>query len=169
MKTGDMIPVSIVVMIIGFLLAFGFNQPAIKIPGSIGFTCGLLGFIGYSIIWIGQARPKVYEFIHSYTNTNPLNNHTRIVKRLSKREITQLKKNQTSDERYLPSTHDLFRGDPIIIDETITVTDSKDHKWFRVSGWIYAMDADEAKRTLHYYLFPGSAAVEVDEFFDFIP
>jgi hypothetical protein len=137
----------VVMILVGFTLVTGLNNPLAWIIGGSAMMSGILLFVYIVIVHIGQIRPKIYRFIHLYNQADILDNQSMIVKKLDKKDIAQLQKKLGVD-----SMHKAFKYTPVIVDITqILKFDGYPHK--KIIGWIYATDQDEALRTLHYQEF----------------
>jgi hypothetical protein len=85
---------------------------------------------------------NVYEFYHYYKHHDHLDNETPIIDKLSKDEITQLKK-------YDEDWSDIFIHQPILV-RTVYPLSYTDEGETQVHGFIIASSKEEAIRTLHY-------------------
>jgi hypothetical protein len=119
----------------------------LAIAGFIIAISGVVLFIGSIIVWIGLIRPKIYRFIHLFKQADILDNNTEIVKKLTAKDIAQLRRRQEN-----MTVKQIFAMGPVI--EDIRATMKLDGwTYTKVWGWIYAADEAEAKRTLHYHQF----------------
>ena len=122
-------------MLIGYILLRTCHNPGLL---ALSMFMVLLGFFPLTYVFVSMiGNVRIYRFIHYYSNSNPIDNKTQIVKRLDHKEITHLKKYN----KYL------FINSPILVDKVLELP--LDNRT-RVTGWVKASDEAEAIRTLHY-------------------
>ena len=125
--------------IVGLSIMLTYHNVFLIILGSL---CVLLGI--YIFLWIGILclNMHVYKFVHYYLDSNHLRSETRILNKLSKSEVTQLKKYNKDifNTKYIlvESKYPLFR---IASDTT------------KVIGYVNATSKKDALRILKQYDF----------------
>jgi hypothetical protein len=151
-------------MFVGTFVSLTSHDRLTLVLGGIIGICGVLLITCSLIYQFGIIKPKVYRFIHLFKKADTRDCETEIVKRLTKEEITQLRKlqcNQTIDQIF-------DRGrDPVLIDaRSILKIDMWRH--VKIVGWVYASNEDEAIQILLHEQFINADDLEEDtpDFFD---
>jgi hypothetical protein len=138
---------AMVLVVMGIYTTSLHENILLAIAGFIIALCGVILFIGSITVWIGLIHPKIYRYIHLFKQADILDNNTQLVKKLTAKDIAQLRRRQEN-----MTVKQIFAMNPVIEDIRSTV---KINGWAytKVWGWIYATDEAEAKRTLHYHQF----------------